>query len=173
MRGRAVLMAGMTLVAGVARAGDRWFNLQVTDPGEPVEVSMQVPLPLVASVLDGVHSQRIRSRHMHLDWDFDSAGTRAMLARVRGVPDGKAARFVQDGTDVVVRRHDPTVLLEVTGKGRQAVEIELPTALLDALDIREDQLDLEPLVRHLETVVGDVLRVTSGSTRVHVWVEER
>jgi len=166
-------MVGMALVAGVARAGDRWFNLQVTDPGEPVEVSMRVPLPLIASVLDGVHCQRIRSRHVRLDWDLDSAETRAMLARVRGVPDGREARFVQDGTDVLVRRHDPTLLLEVTGKGRDAIEIELPTALLDALDIREDQLDLEPLVRHLETVVGDVLRVTAGRTLVRVWVEER
>lgn len=172
MRGRAVVVIGLVLVAGHARAGDRWFNLQVTDPTEPVEVSMRVPLPLVTSVLDSVHSKRVRSHHVHLDWDLDPANTQVLLSRVRAVPEGGETRFVQDGADVVVRRHGATVRLEVTEKRGEAVEVELPMALLDALDIRDDRLDLEPLVHHLESVVGEVLRVKAGETSVRMWVEE-
>jgi hypothetical protein len=172
MRGRTVLVVGLALLAGTARAGDRWFNLQVTDPTEPVEISMRVPMPLVTSILDSIHSRRVRSHHVQLDWDFDLADTQALLARVRAVPDGGETRFEQDGTDVIVRRYGATLRLEVTEKRGERVEMELPVALLDALDIQGDRLDLEPLVRHLEGVVGEVLRVTAGETRVRMWVEE-
>lgn len=172
MRGRAVLMVGLALLAGSARAGDRWFNLQVTDPTEPIEVSMRVPLPLVISVLDSVHSRRVRSHHVQLDWDLDLDDTRALLARVRAVPDGGETRLEQGGTDVIARRHGASLWMEVTQRHGEVVEMELPVALLDALDIHGDRLDLEPLVHHLEGVVGDVLRVRSGETRVRMWVEE-
>jgi hypothetical protein len=169
---RAVLVVGLVLLAGSAGAGDRWFNLQVTDPTEPVEVSMRVPLPLVTSVLDSIHSQRVRSHHVQLDWDFDLADTQALLARVRAVPEGGETRFVQDGADVVVRRHGATLRLEVTEKTGEAVEMELPAALLEVLDLRDNRLDLEPLVHHLESVTGEVLRLKAGETRVRMWVEE-
>lgn len=172
MRGRAVLMVGLALLAGTTWAGDRWFNLQVTDPTEPVEVSMRVPLPLVTSVLDSVHSRRVRSHHVQLDWDLDLADTRALLARVRTVPDGGETRLEQGGTEVIARRHGTMMHLEVMERHGEAVEMELPVALLDALDIRDDRLDLEPLVHHLEGDVGEVLRVKAGETRVRMWVEE-
>lgn len=172
MRGRAVLTVGLALLAGSAWAGDRWFNLQVTDPTEPVEVSMRVPLPLVTSVLDSVHCSRVRSHHVQLDWSLDAADTRALLARVRAVPDGGEVRFGQDGADVIARRQGTTMWLEVTERHGEAVKVELPMALLDALDIRDDRLELKPLVHHLEGVVGEVLRVKDGETRVRMWVEE-
>lgn len=172
MRGRTVLVVGLVLLAGSAWAGDRWFNLQVTDPTEPIEVSMRVPLPFVTSALDSVHNKRVRSHHVQLDWDLDPANTQALLARARAVPEGGETRFVQDGSNVVVRRHGTTLRLEVTDQRGEAVEVELPMALLDALDIRDDRLDLEPLVHHLESVVGEVLRVKAGETRVRMWVEE-
>ena len=172
MRGRAVLTVGLALLAGSAWAGDRWFNLQVTDPTEPVEVSMRVPLPLVTSVLDSVHCSRVRSHHVRLDWDLDLADTRALVERALALPDGGETRLEQDGTDVVARRHGTTMRLEVTKRHGEAVEMELPMALLDALDIRDDRLDLKPLVHHLEGVVGEVMRVKDGETRVRMWVEE-
>lgn len=172
MRGRAVLTVGLVLLAGSAWGGDRWFNLQVTDPTEPVEVSMRVPLPLVTSVLDSVHCSRVRSHHVRLDWDLDLADTRALVERALALPDGGETRLEQDGTDVVARRHGTMILLEVTERHGEAVEIELPMALLDAFDIRDDRLDLKPLVHRLEGVVGEVMRVKDGETRVRMWVEE-
>lgn len=173
MRKSGWMLAGaLLLTSSTLLAGDRWFNLHVTDPQEPVEVTLRVPLPLVTAALDGVRMHRAWARHVEigdcgidLDW-------RRLVERARAVPDGGEVRFADVGDDVVVSRRAGMVRLQIMERRDEAVEIELPGTLLDNLRVHGNRLDLEPFMRRLGQATGEVLRVKSGRTRVRMWVEE-
>lgn len=172
MRARFLSVLVAMLLAAGARAGDRWFNLQVNDPTEPVEVSVRVPMPLVEAALDGVHSHRLSHGRLHLGCDRHRVDWKSLLARVQALPAGGEVSFREDGADVRAARRGELVTITVDAERAEHVIVSLPAVLVDALSVESGELDLRALVRKIHGMRGELLRVEADNATVRMWVEE-
>ncbi|MGV8041364.1 MAG: hypothetical protein AB2L07_15340 [Thermoanaerobaculaceae bacterium] len=172
MRARFLSVLVAMLLAAGARAGDRWFNLQVNDPTEPVEVSVRVPMPLVEAALDGVHGHRLSHGRLHLGCDRHRVDWQSLLGRVQTLPDGGEASFRDGGADIRAARRGELVTITVDAERSEHVIMSLPAALVDALSVDADQLDLRAFARKIHGLRGELLRVDADGTTVRMWVEE-
>ncbi len=172
MRARFLSVLVSVLLAAGARAGDRWFNLQVNDPTEPVEVSVRVPIPLVAAALDGVHGHRLSRGRLDLGCDRHRVDWQSLLGRVQALPDGGEASFREDGADVRAARRGDLVTITVDAERSEHVVVSLPAALVDALSVDAGELDLRAFARRIDGMRGELLRVEADNATVRMWVEE-
>ena len=168
---------GMTVaaaVAGAARASDLWFHVRIHADGGESQVTVNVPLAMVARAADFVGETRVEKSRVHLDdHPLTKAELRRLWAELEAAPEMTFIRL-EEGEDVRVARRGEDLLVEAAEDG-DTIEMRLPGPVVEALlsgpgEELEVGAALEALVRHGR---GELVTVNGRDEQVRVWIDDR
>ncbi len=178
MRKSLVLLSMVLLVAGFGFAGDidtKWLNVHVTEADDDTNVEVHLPLNLVLALIDAVDAENFHDGVVDLELDDVEIDWPQVLAAVKEAPAGQYVTVDSNEAKVKVTKENNMILVHATEiEGDNAeVDVRLPLALVDAININEEnQLDLKALLESLEQLPdGELVRVTSDEANVRVWIE--
>ena len=180
----AVLMASAGVWAqSASESGARpWLHVRVSERGD-AESSVNVNLPLSAvEAVVALLPDRLMSRgrmRLHRDHELSVSELRTLWNAVRDTGDSEFISIDHDDLHVRVARSGDVVQIRLDGRddddddGAQSVRVEFPVDVVDALlSGDDDALNLVGAIERLKARRGDLVRITDGDERVHVWIDE-
>jgi hypothetical protein len=170
------VLAAMLIVALPIAASDqtRWLNVHVTEAEEGANVEIHLPLQLVLAVINSVDVDNFHAGKVDLEISDADIDWPQLLAAVKDSPDGEFVKVDADDARVRVSKSAGTLYVHVEEKDDNAiVDVSLPMALIDGLDIDENnQIDIAALLSTFDHLPnGDLVTVNSDEATVRVWVE--
>ena len=180
MRKMFLAVSIMALAAsGLAAPAGQWLHVKVVESGKGKgneRVLVNVPLSLVEKILPLIDNEHLRNGKVQIDCkELGETDLRAIGEAVRETED---AEFVTvEGTDEKVRvaKSGNYLLIraEEGGKKSEKVDIKVPLDVVDALfSGGSNELNVLEAIRALGNKVdGDLVRVSSGTSNVRVWID--
>ena len=181
---RQTLWMGTLLVGSIvtvaltsAQEAQSWLHLQIEGGGENEgNVAVNLPLQAVGAVM-AMTPDNIISPDGHLVVAEEHGLSVSGLRQVwQGVKDAGDAEFVtlREETRVVrVERAGDQIKICIQHED-EVIRVDLPLALVDALLSGEGEtLNLAAALDQLNTLRGDIVRVTEEERQIRVWVDEK
>jgi hypothetical protein len=172
-----LLLAQLIFVfsASVAAASDLWLHVRVQDHGgRPENVSVNVPLSLVESLLPMIEVDELRDGRLRLD-DLEVEGfdLRELMSALRDAPDADYVRVQGVDEEVRVSKENGYVLVNVDEQHGDRVRVRIPLDVVEAmLQGPDDELDILAGLRALSAHVGEDLVVVEGRHEsVRIWID--
>lgn len=168
-----------TLIAAVActvgATDGRWLNVHVTEAEDNTTVKVHLPLSLVLTVIEGINVEGFEAGKVELHMGDIDVDWVTMLAALKDAPVGEYVTVESDEADVVVRKQDDMILIDVDQKEDEnaKVMVRVPMSLIDSLTLdEENRIDIAALLRGFDSLPeGDLVTVDSNEANVRVWVE--
>jgi len=89
------------------------------------------------------------------------------------VGDVEFATLQHEGNDVRIAREGETVLVDVNADAEEAVRVEVPVQVVDALLSGDgNMLNIRAAVEQLSTMRGEMVRVVEADNNIRVWIDE-
>ncbi len=172
----AALAAILMLALPMAAADEtRWLNVHVTEAEEGANVEVHLPLQLVLAVINSVDVDNFHAGKVDLEISDADIDWPQLLAAVKEAPDGEFVKVDTEDAQVRVSKTGGTLYVHVVenGEDNAVVNVSLPMAIIDGLDIDENnQIDVAALLSTFDQLPdGDLVTVTSDEATVRVWVE--
>jgi hypothetical protein len=177
MRAKLALIAVALVIAAPAAAEQpmRWLNVHVQEASEGANVQVHLPMQTVLAMMRAIDIEEFDQGRVHLDVDDADIDWQALLAAVREAPDGEFVTATSDDADVVVRKIDGMLTVDVDEKGgdNARVRVRVPAQLLDAFTVDENNmLDIAAMIERLADLPGgDLVQVEADDATVRVWIE--
>jgi len=163
------------LSASVATASDLWLHVRVEDHGgRPENVSVNVPLSLVESLLPLIEIDELQNGRLRLDdMDIEGLDLPELLNALRDAPDADYVRVQGDGEEVRVAKEDGYVLIDVDEDRGDHVRVRIPLDVVEAMmQGGNDEIDILAGLRALANHVGEDLVVVEGRDEsIRVWID--
>ena len=166
----------LTLLVGTATlaASDRWIHVRVESwDGGPENVSINVPLDMVESMLPLIGTDEFHDGRIHLDdLDIDGIDLPAMLQALQDAPDAEFVTVQTEDQHVRVAKEDGYLKVVVEGRRSERVRVMMPMAVVEALVGRGgNELDVAAALHRLADFDGDLVTVDSDEGTVRVWID--
>jgi len=175
---RLIALAAALTMAGAALASEpaaRWLNVKVNAVEDNARVSIRVPLSVVDAVLRAVTTDEMAGGKIRLDDRDADIDWPALLAALKDAPDARYLKVESDDGDVDITKLGETLRIDVRERGdeKATVHVMLPTALLGAISIdEENRLDVAALLQALDReTVGDLVTVEAPDASVRIWID--
>ena len=182
----AVLMASAGVWAQAAsESGARpWLHVRVSERGDAASsVNINLPLSAVEAVVallpDWVMSRGRMRMRLHRDHELSVSDLRTLWGAVRDTGDSEFVSIDHDDLQVRVARSGDVVQIRFANRddddddGAMSVRVEIPVDVVDALlSGDDDTLNLVGALERLKERRGDLVRITDGDDRVHIWIDE-
>jgi hypothetical protein len=168
------LAAGLLAVAALAAEPVRWINVDVAEHSDDTTVKVHLPLSLVLTLIDAVHTKDFSDGKVTLHVGHADVDWVAILQELQKAPEGDYVTVEEPDANVHFSKKDGVVTVDVKEKGKdgERVLVRLQEPLLQAVRVDGDRLDVKELLTRLVDVkVGDLLTVESADANVRVWVE--
>jgi hypothetical protein len=162
----------LAFLATMTTAGSREHWLHVTVDGEQT-VRISVPLSTVDALKTGIPGLRVDADDVRGAGRFDANRLRSIWLSLRD-HEGDLVTIDSDDEHVTVKktRSQLVVLADDGDDGR--VEIRVPVKVMDALFPDESTVDISGALAALaEEGSGELVRITSASQRIRVWVDAK
>ena len=162
---------------GAAPAAPAWLHVRVEEPGRQSKVAVNLPLSVVEAALEAAPSTIVSAGRVKLGphhRELKIAELRRMWNELKSAGDGEFATVEEKDEKVRIARTGDLVLIHVQKPpDRDAVRVELPVAVVDALLSGEgDQLDVGAALAQLRNRRGDIVRVDDEGSTVRIWIDE-
>ena len=178
----AVLMASAGAWAqSASESGARpWLHVRVSERGDAAaSVNVNLPMSAVEAVV-ALLPDRIMSRgrmRLHRDHELSVSDLRTLWDAVRDTEDGEFVSIDHDDGQVRVARSGDVIQIRIDGRDddddAKSVRVEIPVDVVDALlSGDDDTLNLVGALERLTERRGDLVRITDGDERVHIWIDE-
>ena len=178
----AVLMASAGAWAqSASESGARpWLHVRVSERGDAAaSVNVNLPMSAVEAVV-ALLPDRIMSRgrmRLHRDHELSASDLRTLWDAVRDTEDGEFVSIDHDDGQVRVARSGDVIQIRIDGRDddddAKSVRVEIPVDVVDALlSGDDDTLNLVGALERLTERRGDLVRITDGDERVHIWIDE-
>lgn len=168
-----ILIAALAGSAGATEG--RWLNVHVTEAEDNTTVKVHLPLSLVLTVIEGINVEGFEAGKVELHIDDMEIDWPTMLASLKDAPVGEYVTVQSDEADVVVKKQDDMILIDVDEKSddHAKVTVRVPLDLIDAVTLdEENRIDIAALLRGFDSLPnGDLVTVESADANVRVWVE--
>lgn len=177
LRTAAIATFGMVLMAATACSAQntRWINVQVTNSREKANVEVRVPLGLVTTILNTIHTDGFHDGKVTVQLDKKAVDLAKLIEQVKSSPDGQYLRASDPNSDVVVEKKGDLLLINISERAgdRAQVEVRMPMALIGSVTVNEkNELDLSDMFAKLDKMTsGDLVRVRSKDADVRIWIE--
>lgn len=179
----AVLMASAGARAqSESESGARpWLHVRVSEKGDAAaSVNVNLPLSAVEAVV-ALLPDRIMFRgrmRLHRDHELSVSDLRTLWDAVRDTEDSEFVSIDHDDGQVRVARSGDVIQIRIDGRDDddddvKSVRVEIPVDVVDALLSGDgDTLNLVGALERLKERRGDLVRITDGDERVHIWIDE-
>jgi hypothetical protein len=170
----AAAAAGLLAAAAFAAEPVRWINVHVVEHEDNTDVKVHLPLSLVQTLVDAVHTKDFDAGMVTIDMDRAEIDWVVILRELQKAPEGEYVTVEEPDASVHFGKQDGVVTVDVQEKGEHGehVVVRLQEPLLNAVKVEGDRLDVRALLSRLtEAKVGDLLTVESTDANVRVWVE--
>ena len=183
----AIALAVLIASAGVwaqsaSESGARpWLHVRVSERGDAAaSVNVNLPLSAVEAVV-ALLPDRVMSRgrmRLHRDHELSVSDLRTLWDAVRDTEDGEFVSIDHDDGQVRVARSGDVIQIRIDGRDdddddAKSVRVEIPVDVVDALLSGDgDTLNLVGAIERLKERRGDLVRITDGDERVHIWIDE-
>jgi len=162
------------LAAEQAQGPELWIHVEVTsDNGE--NMSLNLPLAAIEAVIALAPGTIVADGQLQLGSELEVpvAAIRGVWQELRDVGDVEFATLQHEGNDVRIARESETVMVDVNAGADEAVRVEVPVPVVDALLSGDgDMLDIRAAVAQLSTMRGEMLRVVEADSNIRVWIDE-
>src|SRR5262245_34539295 len=186
MRLRAFALAGLAAatlaVPGHSETpGERaWVHVRVEEHGRGSKVSVNMPLSVVDAALQAAPDKVISNGHIRLghfgddDRDLSVSDLRKAWSELKATGDAEFVTVEEENEKVRIAREGNLVLVHVEKpSGREAVRVEVPIEVVDALLSGQGQeLNVRAALVELQKRRGDVVRVHDDDSTVRIWIDE-
>ncbi len=179
----AVLMASAGAWAQSASESSArpWLHVRVSERGDAASsVNVNLPLSAVEAVV-ALLPDRLMSHgrmRLHRDHELSVSDLRTLWGAVRDTGDGEFVSIDHDDSQVRVARSGDVIQIRFDGRDddgddAKSVRVEIPVDVVDALLSGDgDTLNLVGALERLKERRGDLVRITDGDERVHIWIDE-
>ena len=160
-----------------------WLHVRVSvsERGDDsASVNVNLPLSAVEAVV-ALLPDRVMSRgrmRLHRDHELSVSDLRTLWDAVRDAGDSEFVSIDRDDTQIRVARSGDVIQIRIDGlddgdDDDKSVRVEIPVDVVDALlSGDDDTLNLVGALERLKERRGDLVRITDGDDRVHVWIDE-
>ena len=158
-----------------------WLHVRVSEKGDAAaSVNVNLPLSAVEAVV-ALLPDRIMSRgrmRLHRDHELSVSDLRTLWDAVRDTEDSEFVSIDHDDGQVRVARSGDVIQIRIDGRDDddddvKSVRVEIPVDVVDALLSGDgDTLNLVGALERLKERRGDLVRITDGDERVHIWIDE-
>ena len=157
-----------------------WLHVRVSERGDDsASVNVNLPLSAVEAVV-ALLPDRVMSRgrmRLHRDHELSVSDLRTLWDAVRDAGDSEFVSIDRDDTQIRVARSGDVIQIRIDGlddgdDDDKSVRVEIPVDVVDALLSGDDTLNLVGALERLKERRGDLVRITDGDDRVHVWIDE-
>jgi len=169
------LVLAATLLATLAAASieGRWLHVRVEGGDEDEQISINVPLTMVRTLLEATHDDDLQDGKIRLeDRDWEAGDLQAMLAALRDAPDSEFVSVRSREETVRVAKESGYLVILAEDRGDGSARIRLPMRMVDAmLSGAPGELDLLAGLAALGEETGDLVVVEDGGERIRIWVD--
>jgi hypothetical protein len=168
---------GQSAPQGAAATG-AWVHVRVDEPARKSKVSVNLPVSVVEAALQAAPEKVVSKGRIRLGGhggnDLSVADLRRAWSELRATGDAEFATVEDEEETVRVARAGNLVLVHVEKPaGREAVRVEVPIEVVDALLSGEgDELNIRAAFAELQKRRGDIVRVRDEKSTVRVWIDE-
>lgn len=165
-----ICLSGLGAAASEAET-EHWLHVRVLDGEDKVAVNL--PIDLVAAVLEAAESDHFREGRLVVDdQEFDRELVSAMLSAAVKSKDGEFVRIEQaDGALIRVHKEKETLFVNIDDEDEQ-VRVQLPIAVVRAmLDGEGETLNVKAALDALGRRGGELVTIDDGESTVRVWVD--
>ena len=165
-----ICLSGLGSPANAAEA-EHWLHVRVLDGEDKIAVNL--PIELVAAVLDAAESEHYRHGRLVVeDQEFDHELVTAILAAATKSKDGEFVRIEEaDGGRVRIHKEKDTLFVDIDDDDEN-VRVALPMAVVRAmLDGDSETLNVKAALEELGKRGGALVTVNDGESTVRVWVD--
>jgi len=173
-----VLLSALALVClsgpGVAASEaetEHWLHVRVLDGEDKIAVNL--PIELVAAVLDAAESEHYRHGRLVVDdHEFDHELVSAMLSAAVKSKDGEFVRIEEaDGALIRVHKEKDTLFVDIDDD-EEDVKVAIPIAVARAmLDGESETLNVKAALEEMGKRGGALVTIDDGESTVRVWVD--
>lgn len=183
MKKNAIIGAGLVVLALVpgarlvAQTAIPWLHVRVEEPRRSARVHVNLPLNVVEVALKAAPGVIESHGRIHLGREGKGiavADLRRMWSELKAVGDTDLVTVEDKDESVRVARRGGLVEVQVDRKGKEAVRVEVPVEVVDALLSGEgEELNVKAAIDQLRNRRGDIVRVNDENSTVRVWIDER
>lgn len=160
-----------------AAQGGAWLHVRVDERARPSKVSVNLPVSVVEAALRAAPDRVISEGRLHLGHEgkgVSVADLRRAWQELRATGDAEYATVEEEDQKVRVARAGNLVLVHVEKPaGREAVRVEVPIEVVDALLSGEgEELNVRAAFAQLQKRRGDIVRINDEHSTVRIWIDE-
>jgi hypothetical protein len=160
-----------------AQGRSPWVHVRVEERAGQSKVSVNLPFSVVEAALQAAPEKVLADGHIHLGRhgdDMSVADLRKAWNELKASGDAEFVTVEEEDQKVRVARAGDLVLVHVEKPGgREAVRVEVPMEVVDALlSGNSDELNVRAAVTKLQGRRGDIVRVNDDHATVRVWIDE-
>lgn len=163
-----------------AQTARAWLHVRVEEPGRQSKVSVNLPLSVVDAALQAAPEKVLSNGRIHLghfgddEKDISVSDLRKAWSELKATGDAEFVTVEEKDEKVRVAREGNLVLVRVEKPaGREAVRVEVPIEVVDALLSGQGQeLNVRAALVELQKRRGDVVRVRDDDSTVRIWIDE-
>tara|TARA_A100001037_G_scaffold99517_1_gene90776 strand:- start:187 stop:723 length:537 start_codon:yes stop_codon:yes gene_type:complete len=162
------------LSAQQAQGPEPWIHVEVnSDNGE--NMNLNLPLAAIEAAIALAPDTIVADGQLQLgsEHEVPVAAIRGVWQELRDVGDVEFATLQHEGNDVRIAREGETVLVDVNADAEEAVRVEVPVQVVDALLSGDgNMLNIRAAVEQLSTMRGEMVRVVEADNNIRVWIDE-
>ena len=171
----AVLALALAGSAALAGADGRWLHVRIEDHrGGDDQVSVNLPLSFVKSMLPMIQTDELRGGSLYLDdREFEGIELYKLAEAILDAPDAEFITVRSDDENVVVAKERGFIIIRAHER-RDQVTVRFPIEVIDAMVGHGDtgRLDLTAALDALADYDhGDLVQVDSDDTSVRIWID--
>jgi len=153
-----------------------WLHVRVEEPGRSSRVHVNLPLPVVEVALKAA-PQALESHGRIFGHDgkgFTVSDFRRIWGELKKAGDTELVSVEDQDENVRVARRGAVVEVKIDRKGKEAVKVEVPLEVVDALLSGEgEELNVRAALSQLQKRRGDIVRVNDETSTVRIWIDEQ
>lgn len=173
--GSGLLALALAPGAPAAEAPTPWLHVRVEEPGRSSRVHVNLPLNVVEVALKAA-PEALESHGRifgHHGQGITVSDFRRMWSELKRVGDTDLVTVEDKDENVRVARRGGLVEVRVERKGKEAVKVEVPIEVVDALLSGDgEELNVRAALAQLQKRRGDLVRVNDDTSTVRIWIDE-
>ena len=170
----AIALVCFTTLAG-ASPSDRWLHVKVVESGADSErVSINLPLPLVESLLPTIEARGVKDGKLRIDLGNSHVDLQALRAALAQGRDGEYVRVEDADESVRIFKEGDCLRIHAQEPGER-VEARVPLKVVEALfSSGNEEIDLRAALRVLanQDESAELIRVEGDSEFVRIWIDK-
>lgn len=173
----AFLASIVTVVTQESAEPQPWLHVQIENGASADrDVGINLPLRAAVAVLSMAPNTVVADGHLEVgpEYGVSVSGLREVWRELRDAGDAEFVTVQHGPSSVRIGRVGERVEIRVTETAKnERVEADVPVAVVDALLSGEGEtVNIDAALETLDTLRGDVVRVTDHDRRIRVWVDE-